>query len=41
MMRDGKWDWKKLGVYKDKKGNPTGSFIDGKIEEAKTPNDKE
>jgi len=39
MMRDGKWDWEQLGVYKVNQ-RPTGSVIDGTIEKVKTDEDK-
>jgi len=40
MMSDGKWEWEKLGVYKDKNHEPTGSVIDGTMRNAETDKEK-
>jgi len=40
MMIDGKWEWGKLSVYKDKQGKPTSSVIDGQMKDVTSPNDE-
>jgi len=39
MMRDGKWDWENLGVYKVNQRH-TGSVIDGTLKEIETDEEK-